>query len=144
MIDLDTPILALAEEAKALVIAKLGDGAMVRYGNRPKCGLVYRTDKPFRKIQTAEHWSEDGQKCQGEALGLGQQFVSHHDHPDTGRPYEWERYSPLNCRCLRTDDRDRGPGQRGGRGARRSVPQTRAEHANGSDRHQDRPRPRGW
>ena len=75
MMDLDIPIPGLAKEAKALVIAKLGDDAMVRYGNRPKCGLIYRTDKPFRKIQDRRTLQRRWRKCQGEALGLGQQFV---------------------------------------------------------------------
>jgi hypothetical protein len=94
MLDLDIPDKGLGDEAEQLVITHLGQGCLVRYGNRPKRGLIYRTEIPFRKIQTPEFFDAEGRKHQGEALGDGQQFVAEADHPDTGRPYEWEGFSP--------------------------------------------------
>lgn len=94
MLDLDIPDQELGDEVEQLVITHLGQGCLIRYGNRPKRGLIYRTDVPFRKIQTPEYWDATGRKHQGEALGEGQQFVAEGDHADTGRPYEWEGFSP--------------------------------------------------
>jgi hypothetical protein len=49
----------------------------------PKRLLVYRAAAPFAGIRRAPI----------EVLGLGQQFVAHAIHPDTGRPYEWPEES---------------------------------------------------
>ena len=60
---------------QAIAVEKLGE-PLVRYGNWPKRGLIYRTDNPFRKIQTAEHWDEAKRKHQAEVIGDGEQFVA--------------------------------------------------------------------
>lgn len=72
--------------------------APVRVGFFPKRLLLFRTDTPFRKVQSAG-WidpfsSETDDKGQPlvnkvEILGQGQQFVAYAKHPDTGQPYEW-------------------------------------------------------
>ena len=76
-IDLADHELALAIEA--LARARLGDTPALRIGRAPKRLLVYRATEPFRGIRRAPL----------ELLGLGQQFVAHAVHPDTGRPYDW-------------------------------------------------------
>lgn len=65
--------------------------APLRIGNPPKRGLMYRTETPFRKV-TSKVWIDgQGRECRLEVLGVGQQFVSHHIHPDTKKPYQWPR-----------------------------------------------------
>lgn len=76
-IDLEDAELALEIERRAR--ARLGDTPALRIGRAPKRLLVYRATEPFRGIRRAPL----------EVLGLGQQFVAHAIHPDTGRPYEW-------------------------------------------------------
>lgn len=68
-----------------------------RVGQAPKTGLVYRTDKPFKKVNSRTFIDPDnptdeagktiGQKL--EVLGEGQQFVAYAIHPDTQEPYRW-------------------------------------------------------
>ena len=91
-IDIDVTDAALADAIKKLAIAHLGS-APCRYGNRPKCLLLYRTDKPFQKIKRS--YADDGGTGHAvEVLGAGQQFVCLGTHPKTGKPYEWEDGNP--------------------------------------------------
>lgn len=76
-IDIAEPDLALRLER--LCRERLGDTPALRIGRAPKRLLVYRAAEPFRGIRRAPL----------EVLGLGQQFVAHAIHPDTGRPYDW-------------------------------------------------------
>ena len=128
MIDLDIPDQGLGDEIERLVITHLGQGCLIRYGNRPKRGLIYRTDVPFRKIQTPEYWDAAGRKHQGEALGEGQQFVAEGDHADTGRPYEWEGFGP-RIRPPGNSVRDRGSGAGRDRRDRGALYRARADAA---------------
>lgn len=64
--------------------------APLRWGNRPKFGLMYRTANPFTKIASKAWKDPDGNKCQVEFLGNGQQFVAYAVHPDIKAPYEWQ------------------------------------------------------
>ena len=63
--------------------------APIRVGYAPKCGLLFRSSEPFRKITSKEYVDPDGRKAQIEILGIGQQFVAYHIHPDTHQPYRW-------------------------------------------------------
>ena len=76
-IDIADPELALAIEQ--LARQRLGDTPALRIGRAPKRLLVYRAAEPFSGIRRAPL----------EMLCLGQQFVAHAIHPDTGRPYDW-------------------------------------------------------
>ena len=76
-IDVLEPDLALLIEQ--LARERLGDTPALRIGRAPKRLLVYRAAEPFPGIRRAPL----------EVLGLGQQFVAHAVHPDTGRPYDW-------------------------------------------------------
>lgn len=70
-----------------------------RVGAAPRVCLVYRADRPgWAKGHTAQFFDPtDPLKPNGktpnhqqvEILGQGQQFVAYHEHPDTGRDYEW-------------------------------------------------------
>ena len=67
------------------------DDAPLRYGKAPKALMMFTTEKPFRKITSALYRRNNG-PLNGERveiLGDGQQFVSDHIHPDTGKPYYW-------------------------------------------------------
>ena len=76
-IDLLDAELAIAIEARAR--QRLGDTPALRIGRAPKRLLVYRATEPFPGLRRAPL----------ETLGLGQQFVAHAVHPDTGQPYTW-------------------------------------------------------
>jgi hypothetical protein len=76
-IDITDPELAL--ELERLCRTRLGETPALRIGRAPKRLLVYRAAAPCAGIRRAPI----------EVLGLGQQFVAHAIHPDTGRPYEW-------------------------------------------------------
>jgi len=78
-VDIDIENAELALELERLARARLGDTPALRIGRAPKRLLVYRATAPFAGIRRAPI----------EVLGLGQQFVAHAIHPDTGRPYDW-------------------------------------------------------
>ena len=83
-VDLDIYNADLADEMCRWVERQFGD--VVRVGSAPKKLLVFRTDKPFRKLQCVYN---DGKRDHGvEILGLGQQFVAYGRHPD-GFDYTW-------------------------------------------------------
>ena len=78
-LDIDIPQAELAHAIERLARERLGDTPALRIGRAPKRLMVYRAPEPFRGIRRAPL----------EVLGLGQQFVAHAIHPDTGRPYDW-------------------------------------------------------
>jgi hypothetical protein len=78
-VDLDIAEPDLALSLERLCRERLGDTPALRIGRAPKRLLVYRATEPFRGIRRAPL----------EVLGLGQQFVAHAIHPETGRPYDW-------------------------------------------------------
>lgn len=91
-LDIRDEELALLAEKKARKI--FGD-APVRIGMAPKRLLVYRTEKPFRKMRSNKYKTPDPinedewEEHQIEILCDGQQFVAYHTHPDTHKPYVW-------------------------------------------------------
>jgi hypothetical protein len=91
-LDIDVRRAALAEEIEALATALFGQ-APRRVGQAPKRLLLFRTDHPFAKLQTAgfrfpEDDPEDKRHAV-EVLAQGEQFVAYNRHPVTGAPYEW-------------------------------------------------------
>lgn len=94
-VDLDIYEADLAEELQDWIIRQFGD-TCVRVGRAPKSLLVFRADKPFRKMQCVY---SDGARDHGvEVLGHGQQFVAYGTHPDTGKDYVWTSLDePLDC-----------------------------------------------
>jgi hypothetical protein len=98
-VDLDIRNEAIALEAEAKCRELLGD-APLRIGRAPKRLLVYRTDKPFKKMRSTKFKDEFDQLHQIEILCDGQQFVAYHTHPDTGKPYLWPNEDgPLQTRA---------------------------------------------
>lgn len=87
-VDLDIKDEAVALEMEEYVRFLLGD-APIRIGDPPKRLLMYRTNEPFSKVQSAFWQSDDGKKHKVEILGDGQQYVAIHIHPDTKKPYYW-------------------------------------------------------
>jgi len=88
-IDIDTTNAELALKFTDWCIESLGF-TCERVGAAPKILLPYMAaEAGWKKATSAWFESADGIKHRLEMLGDGQQFVSHHIHPDTGRPYEW-------------------------------------------------------
>jgi hypothetical protein len=82
-VDIDIMDPGLALEIERLARERLGESPALRIGRAPKRLLVYRAAEPFAGIRRAPI----------EVLGLGQQFVAHAIHPDTGLPYAWPEES---------------------------------------------------
>ena len=88
-IDILNPDAAAAVET--LVRERFEDAGyiLVRFGNRPKRAIPFRTIKPFKKI-TAKVIAPDGATDQKlELLADGQQVVIGGIHPDINKPYAW-------------------------------------------------------
>ena len=62
---------------------------VTRVGQEPKTLMVYRCEKPFKKVQSSAYEDWLGNLCRVEILGDGQQFVAFAYHPDTKKPYVW-------------------------------------------------------
>lgn len=73
-----------------------------RVGAAPKQLLVYRTDRPFRKMTSAKYIDFLGLEHKVEILGAGQQFVAYAIHPETHKPYQW--ISKQQLIDIRADD----------------------------------------
>lgn len=61
-----------------------------RVGDSPKVLLPFRVEGDagkFHKIQSAKYEDEEGKEHKLEILGVGNQFVAYHIHPDTKEPY---------------------------------------------------------
>jgi hypothetical protein len=80
------------------MVARFVPGGLVRYGQRPKRAILFKTSEPFQKMQTPVYESPNGQKHQVEILCNGQQILVFGAHPETGRTYEWEGDSPAGVK----------------------------------------------
>jgi hypothetical protein len=87
-VDLDILEGDLARHMQRWTLRNVGY-APIRIGQYPKRLLAFKSDAPFSKIQSRRFKDLHGRIHKVEILGNGQQFVSHHIHPDTGNPYEW-------------------------------------------------------
>lgn len=72
-----------------------GDATIERIGRAPRILLVYRTSKPFKKVQSARYKDTNGEPQCVEILGDGQQFVALAVHPGTGKAYDWPSISSV-------------------------------------------------
>jgi AAA domain/Bifunctional DNA primase/polymerase, N-terminal len=68
----------------------------VRVGLWPKRAVLFRTDKPFRKL-TLKLINPTGKGEKIEILGDGEQVVIHGIHPDTRKPYSWTGGAPWDA-----------------------------------------------
>lgn len=92
------------EIVKAMVrfTQKLLGKTLQRVGFAPKTGLVYRTSRPFPKVNSAVFVDPEDDAAKPathklEVLGDGQQFVAFAIHPDTQEPYRWiDKKAPHN------------------------------------------------
>ncbi len=92
--DVDILNQEVVDQLVHLIEISLGPTPLVRIGRAPKVLLVYRSERPFAKLQTPELLLPNGTKCKVELLAEGQQFVADGTHPDTGQLYTWTGGSP--------------------------------------------------
>lgn len=90
LIDIDVLDKDIGDRVQDFIETHLGF-APVRFGNGFKRGMLFRTETPFTKILSTIYIDPRGRKSQIEILGEGQQFVAFHIHPNTKKPYHWER-----------------------------------------------------
>ena len=95
-VDIDCYDRDIVDHMREFTIELLGE-TIERVGQPPKTLLVYRAEKPFRKVQSTRYEDDEGRSVKLEVLGDGQQFVAFHVHPDTGEPYRWkDKRAPHN------------------------------------------------
>lgn len=96
-VDVDVSHPAINAALRRWCAEHLGD-TCERVGAAPRTLLVYRASSPnwtkgssVQFMDPADPIKPSGKpnNQQVEILGLGQQFVAYHVHPDTGREYEW-------------------------------------------------------
>jgi Bifunctional DNA primase/polymerase, N-terminal/Primase C terminal 1 (PriCT-1) len=95
-LDIDVLDDEAASAVEALVRERFDERGriLVRFGRPPKRAVVFRTDKPFKKI-LVKLTAPDGRADQQlELLGDGQQLVARGIHVDTGKPYGWHGGRP--------------------------------------------------
>lgn len=98
-IDIDVSDPTLVDEIEAVIFDVLDcyeRPPPIRVGMAPRRLLVFRTEEPFSKLQTADYPLPtdpviDGRtkRSKVEILAAGQQFVAYAIHPNTGQPYHW-------------------------------------------------------
>lgn len=93
-IDVDVRDADVVEEMLRFIREDIGDGPL-RYGRAPKVLMLFKTDKPFRKLNSRKYVCPDGLEHKVEVLGDGQQFAAYHIHPETLEPYRWDQGSLL-------------------------------------------------
>ena len=87
-VDVDIPN---EELAKLMVdyLRPMFPQSLERVGNAPKTLFICRTEQPFTKMASKIYVDTDGNKCQVEILGKGQQAVVWGNHATTGKPYHY-------------------------------------------------------
>lgn len=105
-VDIDTKDRHAAERIYKLAAEHLGP-ASVRFGQRPKCLLLYEAPEstPYRRVSFSTD-TED--RAAVEILSEGRQFVARGIHPKTGSEYAWPQGTPRRNALSRitTDDLD--------------------------------------
>ena len=71
-----------------------GADAPMRIGKAPKAMFLFRTDEP-REKDTTDKFKIDGTVQLIEVMGDGQQVIVDGIHPETGKPYTWDRPLPV-------------------------------------------------
>lgn len=99
-LDIDTKNDTAARGLYELAAEMLGPAA-VRFGNKPKCLMLYEAPEDLAYMQLrfeteTEPFTDDGARggARVEILTEGRQFVAAGTHPGTGRPYAWPRGIP--------------------------------------------------
>ena len=91
-VDIDTTNTEAAQKIYELAAKTLGPAA-VRFGQKPKCLMLYEAPKDitYKQVQFSTA-TED--KALIEVLAEGRQFVARGVHPKTGKGYVWPRGIP--------------------------------------------------
>lgn len=94
--DIDASCPELSTRFAQWCLTHLGP-APVRVGREPRQLLVYTTSTSGgRKTYSGAFEDLFGEAMKLEVLNAGQQFVAHHIHPDTQKPYRWVAESLLD------------------------------------------------
>lgn len=94
-VDIDVYDADLADALEGWMTREFGD-TCVRVGRAPKRLLMFRTERPFKKLYATYNDGNIDHKV--EILGHGQQFVAYGVHPETRREYEWTSLDePIFC-----------------------------------------------
>lgn len=91
-VDIDTTDRRAATKLYELAAQHLGP-AKVRFGQKPKCLLLYDAPKDI-SYQWVSFSTETEDKARVEILCEGRQFVAHGVHPKTKEPYTWTHGVP--------------------------------------------------
>jgi putative DNA primase/helicase len=89
-VDIDVTDEWLAKEIAAIALRVLGP-APTRIGRPPKRLLMYRTGEAFVRTALLIYVEGQARPYLVEVLGKGRQYLIHGVHPDTGKPYTWDR-----------------------------------------------------
>ena len=96
-IDIDVLDDALSQQLGEFTRQQLGDTPLIRFGQRPKRLMVYRSVEPFASFDVL---AGDAAERLGtkplQVLAVGRQFVAHGIHPVTNAPYMWLEESPAD------------------------------------------------
>jgi len=88
-LDLDCEDEDTVDELVAAIKKHIGD-TPIRHGRGSRVALYFYSPEGMTKRSTPKYMCWEGKTHQIEVLGLGQQSVAYHIHPETGRPYHWE------------------------------------------------------
>jgi hypothetical protein len=88
-IDIDVFDENLVKRIKSLISKLIGKDAPERQGKKPKTCLMFQSKTPIKKRSTNRYGTVFSQNHQVEVLGIGQQIIVDHIHPDTNQSYIW-------------------------------------------------------
>ena len=97
-VDIDCYDRDIVDHMVAFVTDLCGE-TLQRVGLPPKTLLLYRTRRPFAKVQSSAYRDDEDRSVKLEVMGDGQQVVAFHIHPDTKQPYRWkDKRAPHNVK----------------------------------------------
>jgi len=88
-VDIDVLDQYLSTKIQKEIFDIVGTSAPEREGKRPKTCLIFRNRTPITKKSTDRFGTVFSKIHQVEILGIGQQLIVDHIHPDTNQPYNW-------------------------------------------------------
>ena len=99
-LDIDVLDAEAVDAAVILVQERFADRGkiLLRYGHRPKVGIPFQTDMPFKKISVPLTAPDGDTNQKIEFLAMGQQVVVHGVHPVTHEMYQWSGGNPGNTK----------------------------------------------
>jgi hypothetical protein len=97
-IDIDVLDETLVTKIRNMIFNLIGEAAPERQGKKPKTCLLFQSKKPIKKRSTSRFGTVFSQNHQVEVLGIGQQIIVDHIHPDTNQSYIWLNHSLENLK----------------------------------------------